>query len=186
MSSLARAVLLALATLTATGITTAAAPTGSGPLTRRADYHPSSAPQEDDYCGEAVPRYSHGPSAPLVADCRALPDAHPGPGYWLVTAGETESREAAAAAGADDRWTRLAASGTCAVEVRLSHQNDAARGGPGVVDYRFGTNDLRFYVRAHLTDANARDGRAGISSGVWCRRGDVQGQVVIDFRFVSA
>ncbi|KAL2186895.1 hypothetical protein L209DRAFT_763927 [Thermothelomyces heterothallicus CBS 203.75] len=118
------------------------------PLTRRANYHSSSAPQEDDYCGEAVPRYSHGPSAPLVADCRAL--------------------------------------GTCAVEVRLSHQNDAARGGPAVVDYRFGTNDLRFYVRAHLTDANARDGRAGVSSGVWCRRGDVQGQMLVDFRFVSA
>ncbi|KAL2193343.1 hypothetical protein P885DRAFT_45774 [Corynascus similis CBS 632.67] len=172
---------LSLVAMTTNTITTAFAAPINPPfsvLAKRAEYHPASALRDDDYCGEAVPRYTYGSSAPKVADCQALDDVHPGPGYWLVTAAETRAKEASG----EDRWTRLAVSGTCVFEVRLGyHQSDDEL---GVVDYRFGTNDVRFYVRAHATDAAARDGRVGVSSGVWCRRGNVQGQVTVEFRIV--
>ncbi|KAK4034471.1 hypothetical protein C8A01DRAFT_18714, partial [Parachaetomium inaequale] len=136
--------------------------------------HPSPS-TEDDYCGEAVPSYTFGPSAPLAADCAALYQANPGPGYWLVPAAETNAKDATS-----DRWTRLAVSGTCAFEVRLSRDNKE-----GVVDYRFGTNDVRFYIRAHASEGNAEEGRVAVRSGVWCRR--VEGtQARVDWRVVLA
>ncbi|KAH6842317.1 hypothetical protein B0I37DRAFT_381664 [Chaetomium sp. MPI-CAGE-AT-0009] len=165
-----KTLLLALTTLTATiaaPTTTPSNPT-TALISKRATYHPSTS-TEDDYCGEANPQYTHGSTNPLAADCAALYEAHPGPGYWLVPAAETRAAQDSGA----DRWTRLAASGSCAFEVRLSRDNDGA-GEPGVVDYRFGTNDLRFYVRAHAGEGQAEGGRV---EGV---------QVRVDWRVVSA
>ncbi|KAK3291541.1 uncharacterized protein B0H64DRAFT_409243 [Chaetomium fimeti] len=181
MPSLKTLLLAGLTTLTAT--TLAAPTTTPNPTTalisKRATYHPSES-AENDYCGEANPRATSGDDRPLVDDCTALRAAHEASGYWLVTAAETRAAQDSGA----ERWTRLDEKGTCAFEVRLSTDNDG-EGEPGVVDYRFGTNDLRFYISAHAGKGNAVDGRVGVSSGVWCRR--VEGeQVRVDWRVVSS
>ena len=78
---------------------------------------------------------------------------------------------------------RLAASGSCAFDVRL------AGNAGGVVDYRFGTNDLRFYIRGHASPSQAQDGRVSVSSGVYCRRlgvNDNGGMVFVDWRVVHS
>ncbi|KAK4096348.1 hypothetical protein N658DRAFT_501686 [Parathielavia hyrcaniae] len=168
---------LALAALTSTY--TLAAPatlttTNTQPaLSKRFSYHPSLPGERDDYCGEANPQYSYGPSTPLAADCQATYQPYPGPGYWLVSAGETNA--------ATDQWVRLAASGTCAFEVRLSE--------PGAnqpqVDFRFGTNDLRFYTKGHASEWYAQDGRVSVRSGVWCSS-PADGMVTVHWRIVHA
>ncbi|KAK4120102.1 hypothetical protein N657DRAFT_649449 [Parathielavia appendiculata] len=174
MPSLTKLV-LALAVLTTT--TTLAAPaslttttTTTTPhqprLSKRLEYQPSSG-AEDDYCGEANPQYTYGPSAPLASDCKAMYEAHPGPGYWLISASETDN----------NNWARLAASGSCAFEVRLGSDN---RGGK--VDFRFGTNDVRFYTRSHAGASQARDGRVSVESPVWCSRKPADGMVAVDWR----
>ena len=131
--------------------------TPSSPLAKRAVYY-SAAEYDADYCGEAVPTYTYGSNTPLVADCAVIYQNNPGPGYWAISAAETN-------ASADDRWVRLAASGTCAFEVRLSSVSH-----PVAVDYRFGTNDVKFYIQGHATASQAQNGRLSVQSGVYCRR----------------
>lgn len=156
---------LALAALATTALS---APTT--PLSARADYSPVT---DDDYCGEAaVLHYSYGNSAPLSSDCTKLYQSNPGPGRWAISTAETQSRKASA-----DGWTRLAASGTCAFEVRLAQ--------PDVVDYQFGTNDLRFYVRGYAGEGQAQDGRVSASSTVLCGR-DQGGQAAVEWRVAHA
>lgn len=184
MPSLKALLLAGLTTLTAT---TLAAPTTTPHLTtlttisKRAEYHPSPA-TENDYCGEANPQLTYGDNTPLAADCKALYEANSGPGYWTVSAAETRALDNA---GGADRWTRLAAQGSCAFEVRLSRENDGA-GKPGLVDYRFGTNDMAFYIKAHASEGAAKGGRIAARSGVWCRREQGQAQVRLDWRIVRA
>jgi hypothetical protein len=141
-------------------------------LAKRVEYHPAGG-GEDDYCGEANPQYTYGSSAPLASDCKAMYQAHPGPGYWAISAGETDYNS--------DKWARLAASGTCAFEVRLSHEQENNK-----VDFRFGTNDLSFYVRAHAKESQAKDGRVSVMSGVWCSRKPADGKVAVDWRIVHS
>lgn len=147
--------------------------TAAPALSKRATYHPSSPPERDDYCGEAVPTYTYGPSAPLAADCQGMPQAYPGPGYWTVSAAETNA--------APDGWIRLVASGTCAFEVRWSWTGAAQ-------DYRFGTNDLGFYVRGHANQAEAQDGRVSVKSGVYCSRdGTAEGGMIgLEWRVIHS
>jgi hypothetical protein len=151
MPSLAK-LLLALAA-TATTLTLAAPTTTSHDITKRATYHPSPA-TENDYCGEAVPTFLTDASSPLASDCAAIYKAHPGPGYWLVSPAETKANP--------EGWVRLGASGSCAFEVRLDQKE--------VVEYRFGTNDLGFYIKSHATEGQGKDGKVEVRSGVWCRR----------------
>jgi hypothetical protein len=174
MPSLTKLV-LALGALTTALAAPASFHTSSQPTTtlaKRFEYHPAGG-GEDDYCGEANPQYSYGSSAPLAADCRAMYQAHPGPGYWAISAGETDYNA--------DRWARLAASGTCAFEVRLSHEQENNK-----VDFRFGTNDLSFYVKAHAKESQAKDGRVSVMSGVWCSRKPADGKVAVDWRIVHS
>ena len=167
MPSLAK-LLLALAA-TATTLTLAA-PTTAHDITKRADYHPSPA-TENDYCGEAVPRFLTDDASPLASDCAAIYKAHPGPGYWLVSPSETKANP--------DGWVRLGASGSCAFEVRLDQEE--------VVEYRFGTNDLGFYIKSHATEGQGQDGRVEVRSGVWCNRHGYEGQRVgVVWRVVHA
>jgi len=168
-----KTLLLTLASLTLP--TALAAPsTTSSPLSKRATYHPSSPPERDDYCGEAVPTYTYGSSAPLATDCEAMPPLYPGPGYWTVSTAETNA--------APDRWVRLVASGTCAFEVRWNSATAP------VQDYRFGSNDLGFYVRSHASRYQAQDGRVSVKSGVWCsRNGTAEGGMAsLDWRVVHS
>jgi hypothetical protein len=185
MPSLKSLLLAGLATLTTTTLaapTTIPNPTILTTVSKRAEYHPS--PQtENDYCGEAATVHvTHGDNTPFAKDCRALYEAHKGPGYWTVSAAETRALDDAAGA---DRWTRLAAQGSCAFEVRLSRENDSP-GKAGLVDYRFGTNDMAFYIKAHASESVAKAGRIGVRSGVWCRREKGQAQVRLDWRIVIA
>lgn len=174
--------LVALAAFTTT--TTLAAPTSSDTsthqttpqpvLNKRADYHAVSVLGDSDYCGEASPHYSFGDTAPLAADCTALYQANAGPGYWQISPAETSS--------APDRWVRLAASGTCAFEVRQSPD-----GGAETVEYRFGTNDVRFYIRSHASEYEAKDGRVAANAVVACRlEGIPRGSARVDWRVVHA
>ncbi|KAH6617536.1 hypothetical protein F5144DRAFT_499149 [Chaetomium tenue] len=182
MLSLKTLVVTGLTTLTTLTTTTFAAPTTTPNtpatlLSKRADYQSST---DDDYCGEANPQYTYGSNTPLAADCKSLYEANAGPGYWSVSAAETRSLDSSA-----DRWTRLAAQGSCAFEVRLSRENDG-EGKAGLVEYRFGTNDVAFYIKSHAGSGAARDGRVGVSSGVWCRREKGEAQVRVDWRVVKA
>ncbi len=158
---------------------TLAAPTTRpvSPLTKRAVYHSTSG-ADDDYCGEANPQYSTGSTSPLVADCAAIYQNNPGPGYWAISAAETT-------ASTNDRWVRLAASGTCAFEVRLRPSNN----GGVPQDYRFGTNDVRFYIQSHASASQAQNGRVSVESPVYCRRlgiNDNGGMVFVDWRVTRA
>ncbi|KAK4154066.1 hypothetical protein C8A00DRAFT_14795 [Chaetomidium leptoderma] len=184
-----------LLALAATALTIIIPPTLSAPtttttttpqqITKRAtaaSYHPAP-PPENDYCIEGSPvTQTYGPSAPLAADCTTLYQANPGPGYWQMSSTQTG-------------WTRLAASGTCAIEVRLSSSSttsaSTSSGDQGGGEYRFGTNDVRFFIRANAGAAQAREGRVGVSSGVWCRRqqqaaGGGGGLVGVDWRVVHS
>jgi hypothetical protein len=179
MLSLTRT-LLALAAFTT--LTTAApsspSPATSPPaaLTKRADYHPVDALGLADYCNEAVPRYTYGPNAPLVTDCQAIPVANPGLGYWAVSGAEQTAKGA-------ERWVRLAASGTCAFEVRMDPEATDVAG-----DFRFGTNDLGFYIRSHAGQGDAQDGRLEVRAGVWCHTTRAAGgkMVEVNWRVVHA
>lgn len=137
-------------------------------LIKRADYHPSPS-SEDDYCGEANPQYLTDQSSPLASDCAAIYKAHPGPGYWIISAAETNSKP--------EPWVRLASSGSCAFEVRLGQQT--------VVEYRFGTNDVKFYISSHATETQGKDEKVEVRSGVWCNRHGVKNErVSVDWRVV--
>ncbi|AEO64712.1 1784e81b-ecdc-4233-989d-25db7792550f [Thermothielavioides terrestris] len=150
---------------------TLAAPTASPAspalLSKRATYHTTNRPTDyrDDYCGEATPVFTTPSNAPLVSDCLAIAAAYPGSGYWIVAAGET-------AASADSRWVTLAAHGSCAFQTRWAYDNDAA-GRAAPEDYRFGTNDLRFYVTQYYTQHadQAVDGRLQAAAEVQCYTG---------------
>ncbi|KAL2257196.1 hypothetical protein VTK26DRAFT_524 [Humicola hyalothermophila] len=173
MPSLTHILVLALSALRPLA---AAAPSTSpaSALAKRADYHPVSSKGEADYCGEAVPGYTTNEHSPLAADCQQIARDHPGPGYWRVGAAET------AAAGRDG-WVRLAQSGSCAFEVNLDLYYD----GQEVVDYKFGTNDLGFYIRSHANPNEPKlPGRVEVHSSVYCstsRQKDEEGQMVFVF-----
>jgi hypothetical protein len=165
--------------------TTLAAPAPSSPATRgllsqRAVFTAAFSPGtyiKDDYCGEANPSYASSPSAsPLATDCVALYNANPGPGYWTVSSADTAKGK--------DGWVRLGQSGSCAFEVRWSSSgNEKQPQG----EYKFGTNDLRFYVRTHVeraAEGEKVDGRVGVSSTVWCDTG--RGMGFVDWRVVLA
>ena len=123
-------------------------------LSRRTIGYTSS--NNNDFCGEATPAYLFGPEQALATDCIQITKDHPGPGYWTIPASVTQ------AAGAE-RWVRLAASGTCAFEIRQALHE-------AVTDYNFGTNDLGFYIRSHAAPYLAQDGRLGVFGTVYCRR----------------
>ncbi|KAK3305187.1 uncharacterized protein B0T15DRAFT_531572 [Chaetomium strumarium] len=189
MPSLTRTLLRLLLTLSLTPTTLAAPTTPSSLTTRNLLSHravvftqaSSSSPDgtyiKDDYCGEAKPSYTtttttSSSSSPLAADCVALYNANPGPGYWTIST---------AAKGGEDGWVRLGQSGSCAFEVRWNEN------GEGVGEYKFGTNDLRFYIRAYVERApqgQVVEGRVGVSSTVWCDTG--RGMGFVDWRVVLA
>jgi hypothetical protein len=128
-------------------------------LSKRATFYSNN---DDDYCGEGSPTYYTDASAPLAADCKALVAANAGPGYWVVSAAETTAE-------GPEAWIRLAASGTCAVDVQWSDGNRFF--GIGLQDYRFGTNDLQFYVNSYALE-NVADGRVGVQpDSVYCYSG---------------
>ncbi|KAK4240093.1 hypothetical protein C8A03DRAFT_13566 [Achaetomium macrosporum] len=150
---------------------------------KRAVYTTASSPgtyTKDDYCGEANPAYTSSPStSPLATDCVALYNAHPGPGYWTISSADTAASEGEGR----DGWVRLGQSGSCAFEVRWSSGNGNGDGEVG--EYKFGTNDLRFYIRAHVeraTEGEKVDGRVGVSSTVWCDTGSGMG--FVDWRVI--
>lgn len=147
-------------------------------LTTRATYQPG-APSEDDYCGEAVPSYWYTDSAPLMSDCLAIPAAHPGPGYWTVSADDTN-------ASSDLRFVRIATSGTCAFEVRWAYDNDDQNPPLPVQAYRFGTNDLQFYINSYYAQGSDQsvNGRLECAGNVECWTGSVMG--VIGWRLIGA
>ncbi len=158
---------------------TLAAPTTTpaSSLTKRVVYHPASG-ADDDYCGESNPQYTTTSTSPLAADCAVIYQNNPGPGYWTISAAETT-------ASTNDRWVRLAASGTCAFEVRLRPSNN----GGVSEDYRFGTNDVRYYLQGDATASHSQNGRVSVESPVYCRRlgiNDNGGMVFVDWRVTNA
>ncbi|GAB1319721.1 hypothetical protein MFIFM68171_09931 [Madurella fahalii] len=149
---------------------------------KRAAYTSVSILFDATYCSEADPDYSYGPDQPLAADCQALASRWPSGsggqtsvlGYWSVAAGEM--------AAAPERWVRLAQQGSCALDVRLSRESHPAvdRG------FRFGTNDLGYYLRRHASEGVAQDGRVGAWSPVICRsEGQGQPALRVQWRIVK-
>ena len=177
MPSLKALLFTVTAALTLPATLAAPTTTPASPLTKRAVYH-SAGGGDDDYCGEANPQYSTTSTSPLAADCAGIYQNNPGPGYWAIAAAETT-------ASTDDRWVRLAASGTCALEVRFRPSNN----GGVPQDYRFGTNDARFYIQSHASASQSQNGRVSVWSPVYCRRlgyNDNAGMVFVDWRVTNA
>lgn len=168
MPSLTNTILLALAACTPFALAAPSFHTSTEPTTlaKRADYYPVTALGYADYCGEADENYKTNDNSPLIADCQQIPKDHPGYGYWLITVAETNAL-------GSNGWVRLAQSGTCAFEVAWVFSNSNGE----VVDYKFGTNDLGFYIRSYAHENNPNyPGKVEMGYSVACGTTRVPGE----------
>ena len=124
-------------------------------LSRRKILVPFTADLPDDYCSETSPSFTYGSDAAQAADCVAIQnEVAARDGYFTISPSNFD--------GAKGGWATIATSGTCSFAIKFQLAKDTKK----VV---FGTNDVLFYIRNYVR--NAQNGKIRAEGTISCSNG---------------
>ena len=158
--------------------------TNTTTLIKRTQFYPGNQKAgEDDWCEKyQMGQFTRGNSnRAKSADCEAILQDIPTPGYWLITLDDTKAHEK------NGRWVQIAKHSTCAFDVRLSKAYKQDRP-ENMWDFKFGTEDMWWAISNYAWDPDTKDGTVQVWSGLWCHpKVKHHGkQMRVDWRMVHA